>query len=65
MLAVKLKRIIFIAGLCVGLVLTVLSIVLFIIKLKRDRKAKTNTLLGKEITQTDIETNKEDELLNA
>lgn len=60
MLAIKLKKIILIAGLTVGFVLFVLGIIFVIVKWKKDRKQKKNLLLGKGNTETDVEGNKEE-----
>lgn len=60
MLAIKLKKIILIAGLASGFVLMVLGIILVIVKWKKDRKQKKNLLLAKGNTETDVEGNKEE-----
>ena len=62
MLALKLKKIKFIVGLAAGLVFILIGVAVLIVRWKMHSKRKTDTLLEKNIKDTDIETNKEEDI---
>jgi len=62
MLALKLKKITFIVGLAAGLVFILIGVAVLIVRWKMHSKRKTDTLLEKNIKDTDIETNKEEDI---
>ena len=60
MLAIKFKKVLFIAGLSVGIVFILIGCALIVVKWRAHSKRKSETLLEKCPKDTDIETNKED-----
>ena len=65
MLALKLKKITFIAGLSFGVLFIVIGVALMVYRWKKHSKKKTETLLEKNENSslyTDIDTGKEEDL---